>query len=250
MLSVTEQLRHDAPRGAAENVAATLIDEIKHGGLAVGEPLPTERDLCKRFDTSRPTVRQALIVLQMKGYMSTSVGKRPRATKPSIEQILLSAGDHIRELLGDAESGAHLEQMRQFIETGAVGAAAKNASNLHVAQINTALTNNYAAIGTSEFPKTDIAFHRALVAVVGNPIILTLHDMFVSTMLRYRAPVDDQTNHDQIVYEEHRLIYEAIVRGDAETASETMDRHLARSYRSRLGKPKKVIAKEAEPTDR
>jgi len=227
-------------RSMADQLADTMIAEIRSGEMAEGVPLPTERTLCERFGTSRPTVRQALMKMQLRGYVSQPSSKRPRATKPSIERIIMDAGDHIRELVGDAESGAYVEQIRQFIEVGAVGVAAKHTSHLQIAQIRDALEACYQAIGDEEFARSDIVFHRALVSVVDNPIILKLHDMFVSMMLRHRPAVADRAAHDQMVYEEHRQIYEAVLCNDVEAAMTVMDRHLARSYRARLARPRKI----------
>lgn len=222
---------------APERIAAELIGQVNSGALPVGEALPTERELCEMFGSSRPTVREALSVMQLRGFASLGGGKRPRAAKPSLDQVLQSAAQHIRYVLGDAESGAHLEQMRQFIEAGAARAAAENSSNIQLAQMQSALSENLRCIGTPEFPESDIAFHRAIVAVVGNPIILRLHDMFVSSLLATRPAVHDQRSNDEIVYEEHRRIYEAILNKNASSASELVEAHLARSYRSRLAAP-------------
>lgn len=215
-------------------IADTLISEIRDGDIAIGDPLPPERELCERFDASRPTVREALALMQMRGFVEAGGGRRPRATRPSLQTILVSAGDHIRDLLGDAESGAHLEQMRQFIETGAAREAAMRGDRVQIARLQDALDRNEAMIGTPRFAETDIAFHRALVSIVGNPVILTLHDMFVSELLAQRPAVDDPAKHDAIAHAEHRAIYEAILGGDVMAATEVMDRHLARSYRARL----------------
>lgn len=215
-------------------IADTLISEIRNGGIAIGNPLPPERELCERFDASRPTVREALALMQMRGFVEAGGGRRPRATRPSLQTILVSAGDHIRDLLGDAESGAHLEQMRQFIETGAAREAAMRGDRVQIARLQDALHRNEATIGTARFAETDIAFHRALVSIVGNPVILTLHDMFVSDLLAQRPPVDDPSRHDAVAHQEHRAIYDAVLGGDVMAATEIMDRHLARSYRARL----------------
>ncbi len=226
---------------AALAIADALIAEIKAGRIAVGEVLPSERDICERFDTSRPTVREALVVMQQRGYANLSTTRRPRAEKPSFEKIFLNAASHIRDLVGDAESGAYLEQIRQFIEVGAVRSVAQGASAIKLAQIHSALDACFEAIGDLErFKEADHAFHRAIVSVVENPIILTLHDLFVRTMLQQRTAAPDQRRHDMMVYEEHRMIYEAIVNGDAEKAVAVMDAHLARSYRDRVPKPRKL----------
>jgi DNA-binding FadR family transcriptional regulator len=226
---------------AAQAIASALIADIKTGRIALGGALPSERDLCERFESSRPTVREALVMMQQRGYANLSTTRRPRAEKPSFEKIFLSTASHIRDLVGDAESGAYLEQIRQFIEVGAVRSVARSASTIKLAQIHSALDACYDAIDDLErFKEADQAFHRAIVSVVENPIILTLHDMFVRTMLQQRPPVKDQRLHSMMVYEEHRAIYEAIVNRDSERAVAFMDAHLARSYRERVPRPKKV----------
>lgn len=225
-------------RRAPDLIADTLIAEIRSGTIAADDPLPTERELCERFSASRPTVREALAQMQIRGYVTSGSGKRPRASRPSVATVLKGTGDHIRDILGDAEGGAHLEQMRQFIETGAAREAAKRADNIHLTKLQAALERNFDAMGTADFAPTDIAFHRVLVSIIGNPVILTLHDMFVSTMIAHRPPTDDADRYDRIAYDEHRAIYQAILNSDVVVATDVMDQHLARSYRARLKVPR------------
>ncbi|QDY70438.1 FCD domain-containing protein [Qingshengfaniella alkalisoli] len=222
-----------------EVIAEALISEIREGEIPVGGALPTERQLCERFDTSRPTIREALALMQMRGFLDSGGGRRPKAARPSLQTILHSAADHIRDLLGGTESGAHLEQMRQFIETGAAREAAMRGDRAQIARLQEALIRNEAAIGTSQFAATDIAFHRVLVSIVGNPVMLTLHDMFVSELLAQRPAVDDPARHDAMAFDEHTAIYDAVLNGDVMMATDVMDRHLARSYRARLKNPKR-----------
>lgn len=223
-----------------DRIADVLVTQIKSGDLKVGDALPTERELCEQFSTSRPTVREALSQLQLRGYVETGSGKRPRVTAPSIEDVLTAAAGNISEILGNVESAAHLEQMRQFIEAGAARVAAAHSSNVQVAKMRSALEENFAAIGSNDFAATDIAFHRAIVSVVGNPIILKLHDMFVSNLLAQRPDLDDPRAYDEMAYEEHRKIYEAVLNGDVVAATDLIDAHLERSYRSRLAAPKSL----------
>lgn len=226
----------------SEHIAELIVEEIRSGDLAVGAPLPTERELCDRFSTSRPSVREAVTLLEIRGYLTTTRGKRPLISKPSLENVLLSTADHIRDILGSTESAVHLEQMRQFIEAGAVREAAKRASNMKMVAIRSALEKNFAAIGTDEFTASDIAFHRAIVTVLDNTIVLKLYDMFVSTIIATRPPISDPVAHDTMVYEEHRIIYEAILENDVLVATDTIDKHLIRSYRSRLTVPQSLTA--------
>lgn len=224
----------DELRRASDLIADALIADIRAGVFAQDSPLPTERALCARFDTSRPTVREALAQMQMRGFLNAGAGRRPRVARPDLTAILASAGDRLRDILDDTEIGVHLEQMRQFIETGAAREAARRGDNAQIAKLQDALRRNADAIGTPDFPATDIAFHRAMVSVVGNPVILTLHDMFVSRFLARRVAGTDRFAQDQQAHEEHRAIYLAILDGDQLAAADVMERHLARSCRARL----------------
>lgn len=228
------QRPNEETRRSSDIIAAALMAEIKSGELPVGAPLPTERELCDRFGASRPTVREALAQMQMQGYATAQAGHRPRAARPSIEDILRGAGDLILDILGDAQAGAHLEQMRQYIEMGAAREAAIRADAVALSNLQQALDLNGRAIATPDFAATDIAFHRALVSVVGNPVMLSLHDIFVSRLIAQRPARDDTERHDRIAYDEHRAIHAAILDGDAATAVDVMERHLARAYRNRL----------------
>lgn len=243
MLEGAAGIEHEAveapeQRRTPDLIANTLIADIRSGVITIDAPLPTERELCERFAASRPTVREALAQMQIRGYLSAGAGKRPRASRPSIATVLKGTGEHIRDILGDAEGGAHLEQMRQFIETGAAREAAKRADNIHLTKLQAALERNFLAIGSVDFALTDIAFHRILVSIIDNPVILTLHDMFVSTMIAHRPPTHDAQRYDQLAYDEHRQIYQAILNGDVIVATDVMDQHLARSYRARLKAPR------------
>lgn len=231
----------DPTRLAASAIADVLAEDIRAGRIAPDTPLPTERVLCERFGSSRPTVREALMNLQVRGFVSAGNGRRPRAVTPSVMAILRGAGDHLRDILGDTETGAYLEQMRQFIEAGAAREAAARATGVQVAKLKAALERNKASIGTAEFGPTDIAFHQALVDVLGNPVILSLHEIFVSEVLKLRAMAaghaTDRRAEDTRTFEEHHAVYHAILEGDAARATDLLDQHLARSYRKRLALP-------------
>ncbi|MFK7890985.1 MAG: FCD domain-containing protein [Granulosicoccus sp.] len=219
-------------------IADSLIADIRAGRFPVDQPLPAERDLCERYGSSRSTVREALQQLQVRGYATREIGHRPRASLPSIDGIFATTASQFRELLGDDMAGFHLEQLRQFIEVGAVVAACQDTSVARLTQIHAALLRCHEAIGDeTAFIDADIAFHRAIVEAVGNPILLALHDRFVRSMLASRPQVPDRLEHDRLIYAEHRALYEAIASHDIGIAVRVMDEHLARSARSRLVVP-------------
>src|SRR5689334_19254307 len=84
-----EQSRHQL-------VVQRLRDAIAQGHLAVGERLPSERELCEQLGVSRTIVREAIRVLASQGILTVSQGRRA--------------------LVGADLSTAHLRPMRQLIE--------------------------------------------------------------------------------------------------------------------------------------
>jgi GntR family transcriptional regulator len=64
-------------------VASTLKTAIVRGIYPVGSRIPTESELCERFEVSRHTVRDALKRLRADGLISSRQGGRPIVVPPS-----------------------------------------------------------------------------------------------------------------------------------------------------------------------
>ena len=76
-----------APARAYQRIAQALTFEIERGLYSVGSRLPSERELSSRFNVSRPTLREALTVLEAQGLVEirggsgTTVLKVPEALR-------------------------------------------------------------------------------------------------------------------------------------------------------------------------
>ena len=81
-------LQRLAPTPLYIQLKNTLIDEINAGQYLPDQRLPSERELCQRFEVSRMTVRQALSELLREGLIYARVGKGTFITTPKIEQQL------------------------------------------------------------------------------------------------------------------------------------------------------------------
>jgi GntR family transcriptional regulator, hexuronate regulon transcriptional repressor len=81
----------------SHRLAQTLVESIEGGTYRRGEKLPTERNLCVQYAVSRPTVREALIMLEAQGMVETRHGqgilvvrdRRPNALNASADLGLL-----------------------------------------------------------------------------------------------------------------------------------------------------------------
>ena len=57
-----------------EQVAGQVTDLVARGEFKPGDRLPPERDLAKLLGVSRPTVREAMIALEIAGLVEVRVG--------------------------------------------------------------------------------------------------------------------------------------------------------------------------------
>ena len=68
------------------SVADQIRQLITSGDFPPGSRLPGERELAKRFDVSRVTVREAEIALQARGYLSIKTGSGVHVLSPAAQE--------------------------------------------------------------------------------------------------------------------------------------------------------------------
>jgi len=93
-------LHHDSPVPLYVQIKDLLQKQIETGAYAIGQRLPSERELAQRFNVSRMTARQALQGLAQEGLTSSRVGKGTFVSPPRINQelrTLTSFSEDMRE---------------------------------------------------------------------------------------------------------------------------------------------------------
>ena len=209
---------------AYQAVVDRLSASVALGVLLPGDRLPSERALADRLGVSRVTVREGLRVLQGAGVISTRGGS-------SGWVVTNDVGSDGRPLIASDRSGANLEQVFEFRRT-VEGAAARLAAQRRTSADVQHLKEHVEALRVSQnvgdFRRADSAFHLAIAAAAGNPLIL-------------RAVVEARTAAFTVVdarpYEvrkapsisDHQRSVAAIARGDAIAAEKTMTEHLERA---------------------
>lgn len=243
----------------AELVAGNLRRRIIGGELADGAELPREAELLEEFGVSRPSLREALRILETEGLIRIRRGKigggvvqRPTAqsTAYHIGLTLQSKGTTLRDL----------GQARVVLEPACAGFAAdlkEDARRRLVARLEALVDTNESLIGESyAFTEKALEFHAALVDGCGNTTVALLAgalEAVWSSQERYWAHQvarggeypnpDTQTE----VVRAHRRVVEAISDGDAETAVRLMRSHLAKSQPYVVDDDQQLDVLAAEP---
>lgn len=209
-----------------EQIAERLAADIRSGLLAPGERLPSERELARSLDVSRASVREAIGALQVQGVVET----RPGAG------TFVVAAPPANEIPHDASPSAVLEARAQLEPAVARLAAQRAQADQAVENLleaMEAITDPGEPGARATWSASDRLFHRQLAAMTGNPVLLAFADHVATLMdqpLWHRLRDDSIAvpGRTRIHAAEHRMIYEAIVDGDAEAAAFYSAQHINR----------------------
>jgi GntR family transcriptional repressor for pyruvate dehydrogenase complex len=211
--------------------------ELASGRLAVGEQLPAERKLAEGLGVSRPTVREAIRVLQALGVVRSGVGSGPEAGTTVIADPAGGIGAALRLHLATRRLPmADLVGTRTMIESASVRAAARTPAHPDL-DVAAALLAGMDAPGidADTFHQLDADFHVAITRAAGNvvnaAIMTALRDAIHHAVLDAVAALPDWDRTAARLRREHRAILRAVRAGDGERAAALVTRHVEGFHR-------------------
>ena len=219
-------------------IADQIKLKIQAGEFDVGARLPSERDLAEALQVSRPTVREALIALEIEGFVDVRVGAGifVSASWGKARESQLRA--HVASAGSEGEVGPFdLMEARLMLEPQIAGLAASHATAEQREEIRLAASRLHEA---SKPGDADREFHLAIARATGNtalPMMVrdlwALHDnSAIFSRLDEHIATESvwklaQSEHDEIV--------RAILAANRVEAEEKMRKHLT-SIHDRLKK--------------
>lgn len=220
--------RTDEPRRLYQQVADQIRTSIQSKGMLRGARLPSERDLAQELGVSRPSLREALIALEIEGTVEIRGGSgiylavdRPRSPDGS-------------KTLG--ESPSELMQARAMIEGSAILLAAGRVTAEGCAALRQAHDGMVSAINAGRDPlDEDKAFHLLIARQTGNSVIEKIvSNLFDERYSPLAARLQDRFGTADTwsqAAEEHQAILDALCQRDPLQAQAAMCRHLEASRR-------------------
>jgi len=215
------------PRRLYRQIADQIRTLIGKGEVAPGARLPAERDLARQLGVSRPSLREALIALEVEGLLDVRVGSG----------IYVSHADgrertaHLASDIAGASGPFEVIRARWMIEGECAALAAKNGTAAQLRAIRRAHANLQKEAKRHHNPlDADRAFHVAIAQATGNSalelVVQTLWDQRVGplyraleTKLEYPAMAEETTG-------EHEAVLSAILARDPGAARSAMRRHM------------------------
>lgn len=217
------------PRRLYRQIADQIRTLIRNGEFSAAARLPPERDLARQLGVSRPSVREALIALEVEGLVEVRIGsgiyvRHANARLPENDTALPAAGpfENLRA--------------RYVIESECAALAAKSAKRAQFAAIEDALAAMQREHETQKQPLSgDRVFHLRIAEATGNGALVAVVKMlwedragalYQQLEHHYDSP-DTWTN----AIGEHRAIVRAIGAKDPKAARAAMQRHLNAAYK-------------------
>ncbi len=215
------------PRRLYRQIADQIRGLIESGEVARGARLPAERHLAKQLNVSRPSLREALIALEMEGLLDVRVGSGIYVTRPDVRAGIRLNGSELANAYGPFE----VMHARWLIEAECAALAAKNATAEQIRALREAHQRMVEATRKDPNPlDADRAFHVRLAEASGNSALVllveTLWDQRVGPL--YRA-LERKIEHAGMAAEtlkEHQAILAAVSRRDPAAARAATRRHM------------------------
>ncbi|MGO0703757.1 FCD domain-containing protein [Pseudomonas paracarnis] len=221
-------------RRLSDDIVEQLEGMILEGTLKSGERLPAERALAERFGVSRPSLREAIQKLAAKGLLVSRQG----GGNYVVDSLGSTFSDPLLHLLeSNPEAQRDLLEFRQTLEASCAYYAALRATEVDRERLTAAfeaLQDCYARadeVSRVEEGAADARFHLAIAEASHNAVLLhTIRGLFDllkrNVVTNIGGMYQQRTETRDMLINQHRDLYLAIIEGRAEQAREVSTQHL------------------------
>jgi GntR family transcriptional regulator, transcriptional repressor for pyruvate dehydrogenase complex len=215
------------PRRLYRKIADQLRLLIRDGEYGVGSRLPAERDLALQLGVSRPSVREALIALEVEGLVEVRPGSG----------VHVVARDSARRVGPGAFGLFEIFRARELVEGEIAALVARQADAGLLGELSSALAQMESEIAGGAMPIAgDRRFHLSIAEASDNgPLLRTvaeLYDMRNSPLFEQFGQHFENAQSWRTAVAEHRAIVQALAAHDPDAARAAMHQHLQRSHDS------------------
>ncbi len=226
MTIVFEPIR---PKKIAEEIVDQIKQLIARGDLKPGERIPSERELATLLGVSRPSVREALMVLEAMGFIESRQGGGT-FVRTLTETTLTDPLARLMEQK-DPRMLHALAEVRMGLESWSAYLAAQRADDREIEELRRIYrTMEEQAADGGWDADVDARFHYAITAATHNTVQVhvldTIHSLFHTTIQVALTEFYRKAGYIELLLTQHREIVDGIAARDPERARQKMLAHL------------------------
>lgn len=213
-------------------IVGTIMDMIAEGKVQYGDRLYNEQELVEMLSVSRPTLREALRVLEFLGIATVVPHKGITINKPSQEGGYLPL---LYILSFEKTTNKELFELRQALQLEMVVQAAVNCTwgDIQTLRDLIAQMENKKTTDNATRSRLDDEFHQKILKVSGNRLVCklmeTIRPLICEQLIRHTRNETMEEIDGTIA--DHKRIVDCMERGDGAGARQAMYLHLAASRR-------------------
>ena len=235
LTAVVEEVRHPPGRSYQgksrktdrssdpSSVITMLRDFIEEKGLKVGMTLPPERILAEQFGVGRPAIREGIKALSILDVIESRRGDGTYIK--SLEGLRVGWPTTV-EIRSVDFNLLDLLEVRKMFEPAAARLAASRANEHTLGQIESECVAIETAPDWDSMARHDLALHTAIIEAAGNPVLTELNNALSRLQRKSRQITGARAPNREAMVTHHRLIVDAVLRGEGETAERAMLEHL------------------------
>lgn len=207
-----------------EQVYRVLVDAITDGSLAPGERI-TQEEIAEQLHVSRSPVLQALRMLKKDGLIEDAPGR----------------GVQVAPL--DPDWVGQLYEVRGALDSLAVRLAAQARAVLDPALIAQGRASAQGG-DLKRMIDADLAFHLAIYAASGNPLIAENASRYWVHLRRVMGAVHRWASQRSSIWDEHQAMADAIAQGDVAQAVLLTEHHISRAKTNLVRQLREKLARD------
>ncbi|CAI3799254.1 HTH-type transcriptional repressor NanR [Pseudomonas sp. MM221] len=220
-----------------------LRQALARGQWRTGDMLPGQRELAEQLGISRPSLREAVTVLETLGLVRSLPGKG----------VLVLDADAVTQEAGmDTSAAASLAdvlELRYTLEPFIVGLVAQSANSQDVGQLRLTLMDMREALEADDSEagvKAYIAFHEALFTLTTNPIFQSVVQQTGNALKQSADMLRNSPEHLAARLKENEAVVRAIRERNSAQASAQMRQHIL-AEGQRMGIPLNIPDEHPRP---
>lgn len=234
-MTETKMNQTDAMQEAGESKVSVIVraleKDILRGVYEKGTLMPSQNDLCHRYDVSSRTVREAFKILEAKGLVTISRGRRAYVNTNSLDQYVNTISTSMMsDGVSDGKLFADLLDTYTILVISAVKTLCRQDDRISLLRRLethlTAMKEDLDLLSVSgnedaddDFSRNDFSFLQSIAEYSHNSILKSIYKSFSPQLKKLLEPVSENLEERKQKVLQYSYLLDAVKEGDDELAS-------------------------------